>query len=135
MNENRFEMLAFALVSLLLTSRVVFMFASAKSNLALYPNSVQQGIFGLCLAIMILMCIFQVILGILWLQTWRGFGWKLYRTVGANKTLVGMWPHILVYCISLYLSMCPYYCMYLQRYIYVSIYLSMSLYCVCIKQK
>eukprot|EP00698_Gefionella_okellyi_P014879 TRINITY_DN4146_c0_g2_i1.p1 TRINITY_DN4146_c0_g2~~TRINITY_DN4146_c0_g2_i1.p1 ORF type:complete len:378 (+),score=70.49 TRINITY_DN4146_c0_g2_i1:69-1202(+) len=95
-NENKFEMSAFALVSVLLTIRVIFMYTTAKttyntiiSNSSSTAEMMQLAPVSLYLtiAIMIVICVFQVLLGLLFVKAWRGFGWKLYRTVGANKSL------------------------------------------------
>ena len=108
MNENKFEMSAFALVSILLTVRIIFMYGAAKYNAAhawelanstspiYYSWITERNVYYLNviasfeLAIMIMMLVFQILLTWLFIKAWKDFGWKLYRTVGANKNLIGI---------------------------------------------
>lgn len=85
LNENKFEMTAFALVSILLTLRIIFAFAVLDPNVTEVPAIANR---WMTLAVMVVVCVLQVFLVWLFVKTWKHFGWKLYRTVGANKSLI-----------------------------------------------
>lgn len=86
-------MVAFLAVSIFVTIRVIFLFYSNYQRV--YPPSggtvyPVDDVLWFTLAIMILVIVFQGVLGFLGYKAWNDFGWKLYKTVGANKNLIGI---------------------------------------------
>eukprot|EP00698_Gefionella_okellyi_P002012 TRINITY_DN1189_c0_g1_i1.p1 TRINITY_DN1189_c0_g1~~TRINITY_DN1189_c0_g1_i1.p1 ORF type:complete len:430 (-),score=81.56 TRINITY_DN1189_c0_g1_i1:2129-3376(-) len=88
--ENKFEMAAFGLTSILLTTRVVFFYATEKGDLHHLEHSVwYTPILALALAVMCATLLLQFVIAVLFLLTWRAFGWKMWKQVqSADKLLL-----------------------------------------------
>lgn len=87
LNENRFEMTAFGITSLVLTARIIWFFISERW---LWTSSAPGRVVEwLALVALIVICLAQVVLFILFVQAWKNFGWKLWKEVrNADKKLL-----------------------------------------------
>eukprot|EP00698_Gefionella_okellyi_P002996 TRINITY_DN12823_c0_g1_i1.p1 TRINITY_DN12823_c0_g1~~TRINITY_DN12823_c0_g1_i1.p1 ORF type:complete len:382 (+),score=54.63 TRINITY_DN12823_c0_g1_i1:67-1212(+) len=86
-NENRFELSAFALTSLVLCGRLVWFFVSERG--LWLQNTLQRIVEWMALACMVVVIIMQLL--IIWfsVQAWRAFGWKMWKEIrNADKSLL-----------------------------------------------
>lgn len=93
--ENKFVMCAFAACAVIVIARVVYTVLNLAVSMFYVPGSPfspQPPMFTPLLyvnvaTVAVLMGL-NIVTSIYFAVVWRDFGWKMYKTVGANKSLV-----------------------------------------------
>lgn len=98
--ENIFQLIAFLVVSVLLTVAVIGNFATKFNS-----EGKSIGEWIPLISLTVIEIIFQVLFFLLAIPVSRAFGWKVFKIVGTNKKLVGLYHVYEIWCSVLKIDM------------------------------
>jgi hypothetical protein len=94
--ENKFVMVAFGACSVIVIVRVTYTLLVLVSQMYYVPGVpfspfpyLFHALMYLNGTLLLILLVLNLVTSVYFAVVWRDFGWKMYKTVGANKELIG----------------------------------------------